>query len=109
MAMIEGINFILGGEEITVPPLNFKKMKELQKDIEGLSALKDKKTFNEKDIMVICKIVHSAIERNYPQVKLEWVEENLDMGNAAGIIHEILTGSGVKEKRAAGEAKTLNP
>ncbi len=106
--MIEGRTFELGGQKIIVPPLNFKKMRELQKDIEGLSALKDKKTFNEKDILVICKIVHSAIERNYPETKLEWVEENLDMGNAAEILHEILTGSGVKEKRAAGEEKTLS-
>ena len=50
-------------------------------------------------------IVAAALQRNYPEMTPDKVENLLDLGNASAVLNAVLTGSGLKPGGAAmGEA-----
>ena len=54
---------------------------------------------------MLVDIVAAALQRNYPEVTPEKVENLLDLGNASVVLNAVLTGSGLKPGGAAmGEA-----
>ena len=99
MPMISGVNVTLGGQEYTVPPLNFAALKNLQPVIESLSTISS--TMDVSQIDAVADIVQAAMVRNYPNVKKEDVLDWLDLGNAGTILSAIMGQSGIKP---AGEA-----
>jgi hypothetical protein len=52
----------------------------------------------ETQIGVLVEIVFAALQRNYPNITIETVENLLDLGNAAPILHAVLTGSGLSPR-----------
>jgi hypothetical protein len=62
----------------------------------------------ETQIGVLTEIVAAALQRNYPDMTAETVENLLDLGNAGAVLNAVLTGSGLKaQERLPGEAGAL--
>jgi len=97
--LIDGVVIKMGGKEYTVPPLNFKRIRALKPQIEQLST--SNSTLNDEQMDVAIEVVHSAMERNYPDLRKEHIEEMLDLGNVHKVLSAIM---GVSGMQASGEA-----
>ena len=53
-------------------------------------------SMGEAQINVLIDIVAAALQRNYPEMTPDKVENLLDLGNASAVLNAVLTGSGLK-------------
>jgi hypothetical protein len=83
---VEGKQINMGGMTLIMPALNLKKLKE-QADV--ILAMDQAKTAVEQ-LSIASGVVHSALQRNYPEITLEEVEELLDMTNMQAVISAVL-------------------
>ncbi|MDI3260041.1 MAG: hypothetical protein QJR02_10135 [Sinobacteraceae bacterium] len=104
--MIDGVRINLGGRDYVAPPLNFGALKRLQPELEQLARLSGPLTAQQID--AVCKIVHAALLRNYPELDLATVEDGLDLGNMAAVIEAVMAHSGLRrvEGQRSGEAQS---
>ncbi len=101
--MIPGVPVTMGGQEWTIPPLTLGQLRRLMPKVRQLSEIGAQ--MGESEIAVLVEIVTVALQRNYPDATLEIVENLLDLGNAASVLHAVLTGSGLDARvHSAGEA-----
>ena len=95
MPKFEGLPITIGGTEYIVPPLSFKQVKALQPEIEKLSKITAESATNSTEATeVMIKIIHSALQRNYPELTVEALEDMLDLGNVRTIIQAVMGISG---------------
>lgn len=92
--MIPGIAVLMGGREWTIPPLTLGQLRHLMPKIRQLSEIGPQMA--EPQIDVLVEIVATALQRNYPDISIQMVENLLDLGNAAPVLHAVLTGSGLR-------------
>lgn len=92
--MIPGIAVLMGGREWSVPPLTLGQLRHLMPKIRQLSEIGPQMA--EPQIDVLVEIVAAALQRNYPDISIQMVENLLDLGNAALVLHAVLTGSGLR-------------
>jgi hypothetical protein len=92
--MIPGIAILMGGREWTIPPLTLGQLRHLMPKIRQLSEIGPQMA--EPQIDVLVEIVAAALQRNYPDISIQMVENLLDLGNAASVLHAVLTGSGLR-------------
>lgn len=93
--MIEGVKVKIGEQEYEIPALNFPRLKKvmaLQTKLVGETGEKS----DQVDAMT--EIIFIAVQRNYPDIKREEIEDSLDMLNVNGILDEILFVSGLKKR-----------
>src|SRR5579871_4059417 len=57
------------------------------------------------EIAIVVEIVTAALQRNYPDVTADEVENILDLANAGRVLSAVLTGSGLKAGTTPGEAE----
>ena len=91
--MIPGVKISMGGRDWVVPPLTLGQMRRLLPQLQRLNQVGPDMGLDEIDVIV--ELVTAALGRNYPEVTAAAVAELLDLGNAAGVVHAILTGSGL--------------
>ena len=91
--MIEGVDINLGGIVYTVPPLSFKQLRILQPKLDILQQIGNMPS--DDQLAVVSEIVHMALSRNYPDITLDQVNENLDLGNMKKVLPAILGVSGL--------------
>jgi len=95
--MIEGITINLAGQDYVIPPLNLRGVKQCKADIARMTSVtKNSDPLNAERFEAVCRIVHAAMIRNYPDVKLEELEDMLDLGNMNDTIEAVLAQSGLK-------------
>ena len=94
--VIPGVAISIGGREWTIPPLTLGQLRRLMPKVRELSNLNTQ--LGETQIGVLVEIVFAALQRNYPNITIETVEDLLDLGNAAPILHAVLTGSGLSPR-----------
>jgi hypothetical protein len=93
----------MGGREWTVPPLTLGQLRRLMPKVRQLTEIGAQ--MGESQIGVLVEIVAAALQRNYPDITPETVEDLLDLGNAGAVLNAVLTGSGLKSRdRSPGEA-----
>jgi hypothetical protein len=63
-------------------------------------------SMTEEQIGMLSEIVAAALQRNYPDVSPERVEDLIDLGNANAVLTAVLTGSGLRPSQA-GEAAAV--
>lgn len=107
--MIDGKTVKMGGKDWTVPPLNFKALKQFG------PVLKTKTPQQLVEEGLVLDIIHAAMLRNYPDLTRDELEDMLDMGNvmevtmtvmgASGMV-AVQPGEGVAANRSTGEAST---
>lgn len=101
--MISGVSVMMGGREWTIPPLTLGQLRRLMPKVRELSEIGAE--IGETQIGVLVEIVAAALQRNYPDITTETVENLLDLGNAGPVLNAVLSGSGLKPRgRAPGEA-----
>src|SRR5712671_2096585 len=94
--MIPGIEVAMGGQDWLVPPLTLGQLRRLMPKVRQLTDIGA--SMGEPQIGVMVEIVATALQRNYPDVTLETVENLLDLGNAGAVLNAVLTGSGLKAR-----------
>lgn len=96
MPKFEGMPITIGGVEYIVPPLSFRKVKQLQPEIDKLSQINAASvTANSSEATeVMIKIIHSALQRNYPEITIDELEDMLDLANVRTIIQAVMGISG---------------
>ena len=101
--MIPGIMVAMGGQQWTVPPLTLGQLRQLMPKVQQLTEIGSQ--MGEKQIGILVEIVTSALQRNYPDISVEIVEDLLDLGNAGAVLNAVLTGSGLRPReQSPGEA-----
>lgn len=94
--MIPGVAISMGGREWTIPPLTLGQLRQLMPKVRELSNTNTQ--IGEAQIGVLVEIVFAALQRNYPDMTLDRVEDLLDLGNAAPVLNAVLTGSGLRPR-----------
>jgi hypothetical protein len=93
----------MGGQQWTVPPLTLGQLRSLMPKVQQLTEIGSQ--MGEKQIGILVEIVAAALQRNYPDISVEIVENLLDLGNAGAVLNAVLTGSGLRPReRSPGEA-----
>lgn len=92
--MIPGVAVAMGGEDWLVPPLTLGQLRRLMPKVRELTEIGA--SMGETQIGVLVEIVTAALQRNYPEVTADSVENLLDLGNASAVLNAVLTGSGLK-------------
>ena len=105
--MIAGVTIAMGGADWVVPPLTLGQLRRLMPRIEELGDLG--RPMAEPQLTVLVDIVAAALQRNYPDMTADLVEELLDLGNAAPVLAAVLTGSGLKPGEIAAVAGSTGP
>lgn len=99
--MIDGVKLRLGGADWIVPPLTLGQMRRLWPTIHKIGAAGV--GMGEEEIDALAEVVCAALCRNYPDMTLQKVvDELLDLGNSGAALRAVLTGSGLVS--GAGEA-----
>jgi hypothetical protein len=94
--VIPGVAISMGGREWTIPPLTLGQLRRLMPKVRELSNINTQ--IGETQIGVLVEIVFAALQRNYPDITIEMVEDLLDLGNAAPVLNAVLTGSGLRPR-----------
>ena len=92
--MFPGVTIAMGGQDWLVPPLTLGQLRRLMPKLRQLTEIGA--SMGETQIGVIVEIVAAALQRNYPEVTADTVENLLDLGNASAVLNVVLTGSGLK-------------
>ena len=94
--MIPGVEVAMGGQDWLVPPLTLGQLRRLMPKVRQLTEIGA--SMGEPQIGVLVEIVAAALQRNYPDLTIETVENLLDLGNAGAVLNAVLTGSGLKPR-----------
>ena len=94
--MIPGVEVAMGDQTWLIPPLTLGQLRRLMPKVRQLTEVDA--TMGEPQIGVLVEIVATALQRNYPDVTFEQVENLLDLGNAGAVLNAVLTGSGLKTR-----------
>ncbi len=92
--MIPGVTVAMGGQDWLVPPLTLGQLRRLMPKVRELTEIGA--SMGEAQIAVLVEIIAVALQRNYPTLTPDKVENLLDLGNAAAVLNAVLTGSGLK-------------
>lgn len=102
--MIPGIKLTIGDEEYVVPALTLGQLRNegmLDKMKQHDAKLADAETyFDALDIRA--EIILAALQRNYPDVTLDKLRDQLDLGNVSDIWNAVMGASGMI--KTSGEA-----
>jgi hypothetical protein len=94
--VIPGVEVAMGGETWLIPPLTLGQLRRLMPKVRQLTDVDA--SMGEPQIAVLVEIVATALQRNYPNVTFEQVENLLDLANAGAVLNAVLTGSGLKTR-----------
>ena len=98
--MIKGINYRFpNGETYTIPPLSLGALELIQ---EGLGAFDG--TLSKQSVQVVVQAVYLALKRNYPEMSVEKVKEDLlDLGCMLEAMQAVMDVGGLRAKAQQGE------
>ncbi len=101
--MLPGVTITIGECEWIVPPLTLGQLRRLMPKVRQLSVIDTQ--MGDTEIAIVVEIVTAALQRNYPDVTADEVENILDLANAGRVLSAVLTGSGLKAGTTPGEAE----
>jgi hypothetical protein len=92
MPRFDGTSIKLGDKDFIIPPLSLGQIKKFYPIIQEMEKGADiLGKFNS-----VITIIHAALSRNYPDLKIEEVEDLIDLGNFKGTIDAVMSVSGFK-------------
>lgn len=93
----------LNGQEFKVLPLNWKQLKERKADIITINGIKPSDgMFTEEQQDAILRVVTASLQRTRNDIKEEFVQEHLDLGNVGDLLKMVF---GQEVKKTPGEAE----
>jgi len=104
---IPGVKLNLGGKIYVCPPLNFKSLRIIRPKLAMLTS--GTSIPNEEQLDGVIDVVQLALQRNYPDITREELEEVVDLDNLKDIIAVVMGVSGLERELPtdAGKAETL--
>ena len=91
--LIPGVTIAMAGRDWMVPPLTIGQLRRLLPKIRSIRNLGV--NMESEDIASLVEVVLAAMQRNYPEMTAEALEEHLDLGNSKHVLTAVLTGSGL--------------
>ena len=82
--MFEGVTTTVGDRELVVPRVPLKAFRLHPEWFEKLDHMSG--TLKPEDVGNLLDIIHSALERNYPDMSLDAVETLLDINNVSKLL-----------------------
>jgi len=101
--MIDGPRVTLGGAERILAPLTLKTLKKISPRLAVLKTLYSNAIPTTENLSLISEMVLASLNRNYPDITMEELDDWLDTGNLMPVFITVLRGSGMQEK-SPGEA-----
>ena len=98
--MIDGTKIQLNGTEYVVPALNLNQVQMLRDDVALLNTVDSSDPFSKDRHEAACRIVHAALSRNYPELKLEEMGELMDLRNFSDLYRTVMGASGLVQAEA---------
>jgi hypothetical protein len=95
--MFEGITIKVGGEDMVLPPLNWKAAKRFYKEI-TTGEINDP----DKAIDLMPELLHAALVRNYPELTMAALEDAIAPGELLAAIPLLLSVSGFTQSQEGG-------
>jgi len=90
--LIDGTVVNMGGVRMLLPSLNFRQMKALKANLDGLAAgTQDQDQF----MTLAAPVIFASITRNYSGVSLDDMEDLLDLNNVADAVKAVMGQSGL--------------
>lgn len=102
----DGIKITLAGHEVTVPSMNLRQIKQYGKEMVELQKKSDIDIFDRMAsfLPMICDVLN----RNYPGLTTEHLEDVLDMGNFTVVFQAAMNASDIRgEKKPVAAVPTL--
>lgn len=97
----EGAPIKVRGKEYIVPGLSFAQLEKHMKAIERLNDKKNKGALTPQIMQDIATVIHAAMSRNYPDLKLDDIKDMIDTRNAGYFVQVIMGLSGFEQASAA--------
>lgn len=100
-------NVTIGGKHFEVKPLNLKSLKVLAEKgyLQKLSNV-GSNSLDASQVDAVVQTVAITLQRNYPDITAEWIEEHVEVQDMGEILGTIMTVSGFL---GTGEKKAVNP
>lgn len=98
--MIDGELVRIGEKEYTVPALNFKRVREVQKLLEKIGTVNIGQILTDDQLNMMIEIAHIGLQRNYPDITKEELEEILDLNNIYDVVLAVTGQAGLKKRLA---------
>jgi hypothetical protein len=92
---VSGIKLNFGGQDYIVPPLNIEGVERHEQDIQRVQT--DPNLSMMDKVNLICGVVLTAVQRNYPSVDLVFIKKWIDLGNVEEVFQAVMAQSGYKE------------
>jgi hypothetical protein len=99
--LLPGTEIEMGGRNWVVPPLTLGQLRRLAGDIGRIGERSG--VLDGEAVGAVVRIVTAALQRNYPDLGEQAVEEMLDLGNTGQVLSAVLTGSGLRRGAGSGE------
>lgn len=96
--MIDGVTVKLRGKEFVIPPLSLGQWKRFLPLIKKMQTSTD----SMENIIGLATIVHAALLANYPEIKIEEVEDLIDFSNMKAVMEAVLPLGFLQGKGIAG-------
>lgn len=93
---IPGVRLNIGGTDYIVPALNFRILRQVQPRLHALTSMAA--IPDDEQLNTVIDIVLMALQRNYPDMTRETLEEAVDLDNLKEIVAAIMGLSGLKKE-----------
>ncbi len=100
--LIPGVTVTLSGEQYVIPPLNFAGAKAVEADLASIAGAvageADVKNMLTKPVLeAMARVVCVALQRNYPDMTPEQVEDIMEVPTMGAVIRAIFEVSGLNK------------
>ena len=93
LSLIPGTVLILGRRRLEVPPLSFRDIKKLRGLLLEVEQMQQGAIIpSDAELDKICKIVHTAVIQNYPDIREDDVDAMINLNNAREVLQACILG-----------------
>lgn len=92
---IPGAEIQIGLEKYIVPPLSFRALKNLKPvlaKLESAGSTREGNIPTDEEFDMMCEVVLVALKRNYPNINIDVVLDNLDLVSAPKVLQAAVLG-----------------
>jgi hypothetical protein len=82
--MVEGTVVNIGGKDLIIPRMNFKAQRKLGDHLGVVTTVVGMPTGAQMES--IFEVICAAIQRNYPEIGRDWIEENVEFDDLEPIV-----------------------
>lgn len=98
----DGVIIKIGSVKRVIPALTLRQVKNLREHLNTLTNIKDEPTNTEMESLVA--VCHAALSRNYPELTIEELEDDIDLNTLQHVVKAVVGQSGL-EVVESGEAE----